>query len=599
LQKLSNLFVIFCTIFTISACGIRRFNNNLPNGLMVASDICAQQKHNECHYDYENEDEQYLDQQTYEQTTENTVQTEQKPETEQIKLKELSNTVKIKENKQDVSSKSNTEQIKVIENKKIDKKKNQSPTIKERYKISVEINDISTERAIDKINNAEKYNKYQNDSIKNTSKIEQRQEASSPVKKIDIYQSEKFKTKEKKQINAMNPEIEKQNQENNKSNINTAHTEIIENKKVDKEFTDAVKQAKSKSDFFLEEVRFSDLPNFKLDDMGPAFNEFLKSCSQYLKDDSKWIKSDQIAIDRKHMSEICADANLIKSDLNKYQTTEHNKVMEGFFMRWFSPYKVYSKGKDTGTFTGYYESHIKGSVKATCDYLYPIYGLPDNPEDQKLTREQINNGALRGKAKILFWAKNPVDIYLTQIQGSGVVETENGKQYRIGYAGNNGYQFVGTGATIKKMGLHPEKGLSMISIRDYLIKNPEIAKKVMNNNKRFIFFKENKQNGAVGTFGTTLTPKRTIAVDQTYIPLGLPVYIDVKDPNDKPLNRMVIASDTGAAIKGGIRADFFFGFGETAFKQAGRMKQSGKYFIMLPKNQDKFMVKSDNIHCLD
>ena len=205
MQKLSNLFVLFCTIFTISACGVRRFNNNLPNGLMVASDICAQQKHNECHYDYENEDEQYLDQQT-----ENTVQTEQKLETEQIKLKELSNTVKIKENKQDVSSKSNTEQIKVIENKKIDKKKNQSPTIKERYKISVEINDISTERAIDKINNAEKYNKYQNDSIKNTSKIEQRQEASSPVKKIDIYQSEKFKTKEKKQINATNPEIEQQ-----------------------------------------------------------------------------------------------------------------------------------------------------------------------------------------------------------------------------------------------------------------------------------------------------------------------------------------------------------------------------------------------------
>lgn len=576
MQKLSHPLVLCLFSVLISSCS-SIFKSNLPAGLMVASDICSSQKHSDCHYDYDTYEDSY---QPPLQMKEEEKEFKFIPETKELNVPSK---VKVPREKQGSFLAQKTENIKPNSVSKVNRKNQDlhKTTVKERYKIAVEINDISTERAIDKIKNSNQYGNVAENIKQPSYNID-----TSTKDIVSITKQEQASTSENLQKNKQ----EKQNQisntiEVNKTNGNKINPDIL--------------KAKIKSDFFLEEVEYSDLPGFTADNIKPAFDEFLKACVQFTKDENKWIKSDQIAIDRHHMLDICKDGENIKIDLYKYQKTEQDKVMEGFFVRWFSPYKVFSHGKDTGTFTGYYEAHIKGSTKATCDYLYPIYGLPDNPEHQKFTREEINNGLLRGKAKILFWAKNPVDIYLTQIQGSGVVETEDGKQYRIGYAGNNGYQFTGTGETIKKMGLHPEKGLSMTSIRDYLNKNPEIAKKVMNANKRFIFFKENKQDGAIGTFGTTLTAKQTIAVDQSYIPLGMPVYIDVKSPSEEPLNRITIAADTGAAIKGGIRADFFFGFGESALKHAGRMKQIGKYFILLPKNQDKFMVKSDNIQCLN
>ncbi len=450
------------------------------------------------------------------------------------------------------------------------------PTLKQKYNISVEINDIATERAVDKLHNPKNYHP----------KIASEKTEEKSVEKVVEKLSEEQKTEVEKQSaeQAIKPEIS---------------AEKTLSQRYKKSMNPILQKAKKESDFFLEEVLFSDLPNLEKDDIGVAFDTFMKSCAQFKKTDDEWIKSANIAIEKSHMMEICSDADNVKNSLPKYTDTEQKKVINGFFIEWFSPYKVFSKGTDKGTFTGYYESHIKGSTTATCDYLHPIYGLPDSAEHQKLTREEIESDAFRGKAKILFWAANPVDIFITQIQGSGVIETENGTKYRIGYAGNNGHEFTGTGAAMQEMGIRPEGGFSMASVRDYMKKNPTIARKIMNKNKRFIFFKENHQDGAIGTFGATLTPKRAIAVDAQYIPLGLPMYINVSDPDGRALDRVVVAADTGVAIKGGIRADFFFGSGEQAFQTAGRMKQTGKYFVFLPKNRDRFMVKSDNIKCLN
>ncbi|MDR2934053.1 MAG: MltA domain-containing protein, partial [Rickettsiales bacterium] len=450
--KVYNIFSLcFLALFIVSCSSIQQ-NDRLPDGMILATDACDTYAGIDCNYE-ENLSEIPLDLQADIANA--------KAVEPQVAV------VPVVEKK--IISKQNT-----IVSKKIDVQiTKRTPKLTNKYNISVEVNDIATDRTIDKLHNPEKY----------------------AAKVVPINAVDKIETIKKTDDIAVAEPLKKE-----PLSENTLQKSVLI-------------KAKKDSDFFLEEVLFSDLPNFRKDNTEMAFSTFIKSCEQFKKTDDRWIKSNHIAIDKSHMITICADAETVKNDLQKYKESEQKKVINGFFMQWFSPYKVLSKGSDNGTFTGYYESHIKGSTVATCDYLYPIYGLPDSVKYQNMTREEIESDTFRGKAKILFWAKSPVDVFLTQIQGSGVVETEDGKQYRIGYAGNNGHNFTGTGAAMQEMGIRPDGGFSMNSVRDYMKKNPSIARKIMNKNKRFIFFRENERDGAVGTFGTTLTPKRTIAVD--------------------------------------------------------------------------------------
>ncbi len=342
---------------------------------------------------------------------------------------------------------------------------------------------------------------------------------------------------------------------------------------------------KSEKKMILQKTDFANLPNWKNDNKVEALKAFQKSCTKIMSE-GDFVASSQIVISADFMKSACEaipSGNITPTLANTY------------FEYWFEPYMVKNlDGSKTGTFTSYYEAELEGDIEATCDYLNPIYGkpndLPSNGE-KYYSRSQIENGAIRDKAPILFWVKNPSDVLLLHIQGSGIVRTPTGKKYRVGYAGNNGHSFVGIGSILQKNGIRPEGGLSMGAIKKWLDKNPTKAQKLINQNPRYIFFRDVIGEGPVGAMGVPLTAGRSIAVDPEYIPLGLPLFLDTNDPDNLPLEKLVIAQDIGTAIKGAIRADYFWGSGDDALAKAGRMKSDGSYYILLPKDGKNFAVK--------
>lgn len=342
---------------------------------------------------------------------------------------------------------------------------------------------------------------------------------------------------------------------------------------------------KSEKKMILQKSDFETLPNWNNDNKVKALEAFKKSCAKIMSEND-FVASSQIVISADFMKSACEavpEGNITP------------ELATTYFEYWFEPYMIQNMdGSSTGTFTSYYEAELEGSLNATCEYLNPIYGKPsDLPTNggKYHTREQIENGAIRNKTPVLFWAKDASDVFILHIQGSGIVRTKDGKKYRVGYAGNNGHSFVGIGSILQKNGIRPEGGLSMGSIKNWLDSHPVQAKKLMNQNPRYIFFRDVVGEGPVGAMGVPLTAGRSIAVDTEYIPLGLPMFLQTNDPNGTPLQRLVIAQDTGTAIKGAIRADYFWGSGKEALQMAGRMRSNGSYYILLPRDGKNFAVK--------
>jgi membrane-bound lytic murein transglycosylase A len=201
------------------------------------------------------------------------------------------------------------------------------------------------------------------------------------------------------------------------------------------------------------------------------------------------------------------------------------------------------------------------------------------------TRSEIDAGALAGKGYELLWVDDAVDAFFLHVQGSGRVVMEDGKVVRLGFAGRNGHSYVAIGRELIEQGAIPRERMSMQAIRAWLAAHPDQAGPVMASNPSFIFFRIIDGEGPIGAEGVPLTPGRSLAVDPEFVPLGLPIWLDTTDPLDprQPLRRLVVAQDTGAAIKGPVRGDLFWGFGENAAARAGAMKQQGRYFLLLPK----------------
>lgn len=335
----------------------------------------------------------------------------------------------------------------------------------------------------------------------------------------------------------------------------------------------------------LQHLDFANLPGWEKDNKKMALEAFRKSCIKIM-NEGDFVASSQIVVSAEFMKNAC-------NSIPKGEITP--ALAKTYFEYWFDPYLVTEmNGNTNGTITSYYEAELEGETKATCDHLHPIYGKPhDLPTNgtKYFTRYQIDNGAIRDKAPVLFWAKNQSDVLLLHIQGSGIVRTSDGKKYRVGYAGNNGYSFTGIGSTLQKHGIKPEGGLSMGSIKKWIDKNPVKAKKLIAKNQRYIFFRDINGEGPVGAMGVPLTAGRSIAVDPEYIPLGLPVFLDTHTPDNEKLEKLTIAQDVGSAIKGAIRADYFWGSGKEILEHAGRMKSTGQYFILLPKDGKNFAVK--------
>ncbi|GAB4126024.1 MAG: murein transglycosylase A [Sideroxydans sp.] len=303
---------------------------------------------------------------------------------------------------------------------------------------------------------------------------------------------------------------------------------------------------------------------------------------------------------------ICAAAEQVAEDDAMAQRT--------FYETWFTPYQVLNPdGSDTGLITGYYEPLLKGSRTRSARFPYPIYAPPDDmlevdlgelfPElrgriararlDGKrvvpyFNRAEIDAGlapALRGKE--LYFVGNPVELFFLQIQGSGRIELEDGTRVKIGYAEQNGHPYASIGRKLIDMGeLKPEEA-SMQGIKRWAETHPEQLPIVLGHNPSYVFFRELPDTlaGPLGALGVPLTAEYSIAVDPRRIPLGLPVFLATTRPNsNEPLHRLVFAQDTGGAIKGAVRADFFWGFGELAGYQAGRMRQTGRLWVLFPKD---------------
>ena len=351
--------------------------------------------------------------------------------------------------------------------------------------------------------------------------------------------------------------------------------------------------------FEIQRTKFSRLDDWDDDDF-ELFDGAVKTvCESILKNPSKKLKSDKMEYSLKEYKHHCSE--IIKMD----DVDDIKEYVEDNFV----PYAVYTWGNNAGKFTSYYEAEIRASYEKGGDYIYPIYGRPDDlvevnlkdfdyslPNQRLLgrvkngklvkyyTRREIENSDFN--APVILWGDNLVDIYLMQIQGAAVASLPNGEQIRVGYADNNGHKFRGIGSILLEKGLIKPQDASMPKIRKWLEKNGKKAISNMQLNDRFIFHKIVEAEGPLGAMGLPLTAGRSLAVDKSYIPLGTILWLETNSPNGKEINKTVIAMDVGSAIKGAIRGDYFWGHGEDAFLYAGKMNSTGKYYMLLPKDSE-------------
>ncbi|MBC6406073.1 MAG: MltA domain-containing protein [Rhodospirillales bacterium] len=256
-----------------------------------------------------------------------------------------------------------------------------------------------------------------------------------------------------------------------------------------------------------------------------------------------------------------------------------------YFEIWFQPYMVASRGRSEGLFTGYYEVEVKGALQPGGDYRWPLYRPPSGAITVSGTpdRAAIEAGALKGKGLELAWLDDPVDVFDLHIQGSARMSLPDGSYRRIGYAGTNGLPYVGIGRLMLDRGhIGPDRATAQ-GVKAWLKDNPEEARALMQENPRYVFFRWIEGDGPVGAQGVPLTAGRSLAVDPAFIGYGMPLFLETTHADGAPLRRLTIAQDTGAAIKGPVRGDLFWGTGAAALDLAGGMKQKGRYYLFLPR----------------
>jgi len=332
------------------------------------------------------------------------------------------------------------------------------------------------------------------------------------------------------------------------------------------------------------------LPDWKNDNLAEALPAFLLSCNA-LKSAAEWASACSTA------------AQIRKTD---------PMAARQFFESAFVPWLVHNAdGGTEGLVTGYYEPLLHGSRVFGRTYRFPVYGVPadllvidlaeSNPDlkgirlrgrmqDKKIvpyyTRAEIERGLAPLRGREIVWVDDPVDLFFLHVQGSGRVRLPGGETIRLGFAEHNGHPYKSIGKILVERGELSADKASMQGIKQWAAKNPDKLAPLLQQNPAYVFFREMPESslGPVGALGVPLTPGRSIAVDALTTPLGAPVFLSTTSPlSSRPLNRLVLAQDTGTAIKGAVRADFFWGFGEEAGQIAGRMRQSGHMWILYPR----------------
>ena len=340
----------------------------------------------------------------------------------------------------------------------------------------------------------------------------------------------------------------------------------------------------------LVAARWADIPDWGRESMRDSLAAFSRGCETLERQDA-W-------------KGVCAGAATLAN------AAEPELI--SFFELNFDPWQALNADDSTtGMVTGYYEPLLHGSRTRTAKYKYPLYSVPQDmlTIDLASVYPDLKGRRLRGRVQgnkvvpyldrgeidreagplgglELAWVDDAIEVFFLHIQGSGQVELESGERIRVGYADQNGHPFKSLGRLLIQRGELPAERASMQGIKDWARRNPAKVQEYLNANPSYVFFRELPKDlsGPIGSLGVPLTPERSIAVDTRVIPLGAPVFLVTTFPNSpQPLNRLMVAQDTGGAINGGVRADFFWGFGDAAGAQAGKMRQGGRMWVLYPK----------------
>ncbi|AWB50024.1 murein transglycosylase [Gemmobacter aquarius] len=304
-----------------------------------------------------------------------------------------------------------------------------------------------------------------------------------------------------------------------------------------------------------EVLQFADLSGWETDDHRAALTSFLETCD--LIDGADW----------RPLCNLAADA------------AASDRTARQFFELFFRPVVI---GTPPALFTGYYEPEFDGSTVRTPRFTYPLYSRPPELRDgvQYLSRAAIEGGALRGRGLEIAWLDDPVDVYFLQVQGSGRIRMPDGRTLRVGYAGRNGFEYRSVGQEMVRRGTHRMDQVSAQEIAAYVRAG---ASDLLSINPSYVFFREvdvPAEKGPIGAMTRSITPMRSVAIDPAFTPLGAPVWIDKQGAN--PIRSLMVAQDTGGAIKGAQRADIFYGTGPAAGDAAGTVKDGGRMVVLLP-----------------
>lgn len=304
---------------------------------------------------------------------------------------------------------------------------------------------------------------------------------------------------------------------------------------------------------------FESLDGWEADDHRAALTSFLETCDLLTAPD--WVP----------LCRLAADAN------------QSDSSARAFFELFFRPVVI---GTPPALFTGYYEPELDGSAVRTPRFAWPIYRRPPELQDGQAfyDRATIESGILRGRGLELAWLDDPVDAYFLQIQGSGRIRMPDGRVMRVGYAGRNGFAYRSVGQEMIRRGTHTPDQVSAQEIRSYVRRTGAVGLDLLNINPSYIFFRKladlPADKGPIGAMGRSITTLRSVAIDPDYTPLGAPVWVE-KDGAD-PIRALMVAQDTGGAIKGPQRADIFYGTGFAAGDAAGTVKDGGRLILLLP-----------------
>ncbi|SUS08742.1 Murein transglycosylase [uncultured Defluviicoccus sp.] len=355
----------------------------------------------------------------------------------------------------------------------------------------------------------------------------------------------------------------------------------------------------------LRPLAFSQLKGWTTDRQDEALAAFVRSCAKPMPASQKEAaqrRPAQLGTETADRAQACEAARAVPAG--------DPARARAFFERAFTPYEGMDSRGTEALVTGYYEPIVLGALQAGGRYRTPLYRPPpelvsidlglfrETLAGERLvgrldkgrvvpmpTRAEIEAGALKDRGLEIAWLADPIDAFFLHIQGSGRLKLDDGRTIGVGYAGKNGHTYTAIGRELVRRGALGADEVSMQTIRAWLKRNPAEAPALMAENASFVFFRLSDGEGPIGSQGVVLTPGRSLAVDPTYLPYGLPVWIETADPlvPASPFTRLAIAQDSGGAIKGPLRFDLFWGAGPQAEAAAGAMKARGRAIVLAPK----------------